>query len=126
MQEKILKIGYGNCQIGDKIDEFWLKGPLKISAIEQIYFIVKLVKNELPFSKNHQNIVQQIILLENNNRYKLYGKTGWAMNIGWWVGWVKTQNNIYCFALNMDMTDIKDAPKRIKIGKKALKALGII
>lgn len=35
MNESIQKLNYGNMDIGDKVDMFWLEGPLKISAIEQ-------------------------------------------------------------------------------------------
>ncbi|NPA44940.1 MAG: class D beta-lactamase, partial [Chlorobi bacterium] len=54
MQNGISLSNYGNKKMGAKIDNFWLKGDLRISAKEQINFIKKLIKNELPFTKNNQ------------------------------------------------------------------------
>lgn len=130
MQENINKLNYGNKNIGSKVDQFWLDGPLEISAVEQAKYIADLAQNKLPFSSEHQNAVVEILKLEGDDVRTLYGKTGWQTatepGIGWWVGWVKREGKIYSFALNIDMNDIEDANKRIDVGKKSLKALGIL
>jgi beta-lactamase class D len=60
----------------------------------------------------------------------LYGKTGWEnapnSGIGWWVGWVKKDDHVYAFALNIDIQKATDAGKRIEIGKASLAALGVL
>jgi len=38
MQQNVNKLSYGNMEIGKQVDNFWLVGPLKISAIEQTQF----------------------------------------------------------------------------------------
>lgn len=130
MQSEVTKLHYGNSTIGSKIDEFWLDGSLKISAIEQVQFLAQLAENKLPFPTKIQEDVQKIILLEKTDRSSLYGKSGWGTQekpeIGWWVGWVNTQGKNYIFALNIDMPTIEDAPKRIEIGKNSLKILKIL
>jgi len=126
MKANVQKMNYGNNQIGSTVDSFWLEGPLEISAFEQTQFLSQLAQKKLPFSNEIQESVRDIIKLDEGEGWVLYGKTGWSNNIGWWVGWVEKQDNIYSFALNMDMTDINDAPKRIELSKASLKILGII
>ena len=60
MQEWIDKTNYGNKKIENKIDRFWLDGNLAISANEQIDFLEKLVRNELPFDKDIQETVKEL------------------------------------------------------------------
>lgn len=50
MQKFVEQVGYGNRQIGtpDKIDRFWLEGPLQITPKQQIEFLQRLERNDLP------------------------------------------------------------------------------
>ena len=36
MKENIEKLDYGNKNIGESVDTFWLEGPLEISSLEQV------------------------------------------------------------------------------------------
>ena len=129
MQEKVIQMGYGNMEVGASISDFWLKGPLKISAVEQADFLSKLATTALPFDENLQEDTRNIVLIEKNAQWDLYGKTGWenAPNhgVGWWVGWVRKGHNIYSFALNIDIKNRVDARKRIRLGRACLEALGV-
>lgn len=130
MQAGINKLNYGNKNLGKKVDEFWLES-LKISPIQQTELIEKLAKQELPFSKQAQLDVKEIMLLENINGWNLYGKTGWATrgyepSIGWFVGWVERDGKIYSFALNIDMPNESYIGKRIPLAKKVLEAYGLL
>ncbi|RPI14166.1 MAG: class D beta-lactamase [Ignavibacteriae bacterium] len=106
MQDYIDTVGYGNKDISGGIDRFWLDGGLRISQQEQIEFLKKLFSNRLPFSQRSMDIVKNVMLQDDTPGYKLYAKTGWALrtgtDIGWWVGWVETKNNIYFFATNIE------------------------
>ncbi|MBC2852117.1 class D beta-lactamase [Cetobacterium sp. 8H] len=131
MKEEINKLNFGNNQLGDKVDQFWLRGPLKISAIEQCQLLAKLGKGTLHYNENIQKQVQDITILENGTGWILHGKTGWATSnieipIGWFVGWIEKDNKIYSFAINLDMKDSKNLPKREELAKDSLKVLGII
>lgn len=130
MRDSVERMGYGNKEIGTTVDNFWLKGPLKISAIEQSQFLAKLAQSALPVPHNLQKSVQEICLLEKGSNWKLYGKTGWenapGQGVGWWVGWVQKDGHIYAFALNMDMQKESDGSKRIELGKASLRALEIL
>ncbi|WP_044873311.1 class D beta-lactamase [Pseudomonas sp. LFM046] len=130
MAEAVRRLDYGNAEVGKVVDIFWLRGPLKISALEQARFVAGLAKGRLPFPADAQAKVREIALLEQGPDWALYGKTGWATReeppIGWWVGWVEKQGEIQAFALNIDMTGEADLPKRVELGKAALRQLGVI
>lgn len=130
MQENITKLNYGNMTIGDRIDTFWLQGPLEISAIQQTEFLAKLATYKLPFSQELQQSIHEIIKLEEKKNCTLYGKTGWtgrnsSNSIGWFVGWVNNNGKLYSFAINMDIKEFSELPKRELIAKKVLKSLGL-
>lgn len=130
MREGIAKMDFGNGEIGGVVDTFWLVGPLEISAVEQARFLAKLARGALPFPKSIQESVRDIVRLERGDDWTLYGKTGWKSapgpGIGWWVGWVQKDGDVYAFALNIDMRQATDAGKRVELGKASLKALGIL
>lgn len=130
MRSNLATINYGNNDIGRVVDNFWLVGPLEISAVEQTVFLAKLAQKTLPFSVQIQEATQEIVLLEKTETGSLYGKTGWAdapePDIGWWVGWVVKDGRIYSFALNIDVVNDGDIAKRIPLGKDSLNALGVL
>lgn len=130
MQENVAKLDFGNKDIGEKVDSFWLEGPLKISAVEQARFLARLAQRTLPVPEDIQESVREIVLLEHGENWELYGKTGWenapGPGIGWWVGWVQKDDRVYTFALNIDIQQVSDASKRIEIGKASLRALGVL
>ncbi|KEO71942.1 penicillin-binding transpeptidase domain-containing protein [Anditalea andensis] len=96
------KIQYGNGIVDDEEIDFWNYGKLLISPVDQCKFIAKLYNYNLPFSKSDIAIVKDVMLTEIGKNYRIHGKTGWTtekeMNIGWWVGYVETKNNVYIFA----------------------------
>ena len=63
-------MGYGNGETGSVIDDFWLAGPLQISAIEQTRFLAKLAQDALPFPEDLQENVREIIQLEQWNNWR--------------------------------------------------------
>ena len=130
MAERVKAFHYGNAEIGRVVDEFWLQGPLQISAIEQTEFLARLVRGELPAKPEAIAGVKDITLRETSGGRELHYKTGWTgsatkPSIGWLVGWVSSKDGNHTFALNMDMEGMPDAPKRLAISKECLKALGV-
>jgi beta-lactamase class D len=135
MNEYLKKLDYGNMEIADSmIDIFWLEGDFKISQKEQIDFLKRLYNKELPISDKTFNIMQQIMVIDDNQIYKLSGKTGWGIrqgnNIGWFVGFVEKNENVYYVAtnitpLNQNETDAF-AQIRLSISLKALAELGVL
>ena len=132
MQYYINKIGYGNENIGGGIDQFWLKGELRISQNEQIDLLKRLYNNELPFSQRTIDIVKGIMIREQNDMLTLRGKTGWAtlenQDIGWYVGYVERDNNVYFFATNIvsNLGNKNFVKARTQITENVLRDLNIL
>lgn len=131
MQKNITKLGYGNESIGSKIDSFWLEGPLKINALEQVQLLTKLAQHKLPYPPAAQQQVCDITVLKQTDAYTLHGKTGWATDniktpVGWFVGWAETKDNLYVFAMNMDLTDAAELPLRESITLECLRTLKLL
>lgn len=102
MQEMLEKANYGNADISSSLTNFWLgNGSLKISVNEQIEFLAKLMRKELPFSDYAMNTLKDIITLEREPKYILAGKTGSCANIGWFVGFIEETSSTKVFAFNI-------------------------
>jgi len=130
MADYVERLAYGNRNIGNGVDTFWLVGPLQISAVEQTEFLARLLEDQLPLSATVQASVREIVPQEHGPGWLLAGKTGWASEstpqIGWWVGWVIQGGHRYTFALNMDIDRTEDLPRRMALGKAALQVLGVL
>ncbi len=132
MQQFINKVGYGNRQIGTvaDIDRFWLQQPLQITPKEQIEFLQRLYQGDLPFSQRTINLVKDIMVREQTPDYTLRGKTGWLTStkpeVGWFVGYLEQNKNVYFFATTLDMQKPEDAAARIEITRRSLKDLGLL
>ena len=136
MQTLIRLFDYGNRDVGEVVDQFWLRGPLQISAIEQTQFLTRLGKRELPVNRIAQDAVAEIIQQDSGvdaqgRAWSLHAKTGMSLpddgnGIGWWVGWVQREDEVFAFALNINVQDMAQGPRRAEIGKAALRALGVL
>lgn len=124
------RLGYGNRQVGTVVDQFWLLGPLKISAAEQTRFLSRFARQQLPASKRNQLLVKSMLKIEEKDGYALYAKSGWANapgpGVGWWVGWVERGGRLHTFALNLDITKSEDAAKRATVARELLKRLNVL
>ena len=131
MRDEIASMGYGNGEIGSRVDRFWLDGPLRISAVEQVVFLSRLARRGLPQSREAQEMTREILLVDRGENWSLYAKTGTAMQerpcVGWWVGWGERNGSIYTFAINLDILDEEqDGPKRMKLARASLTLLGLL
>jgi beta-lactamase class D len=132
MQQFIQQANYGNRNIGtpEQIDRFWLAGLLQITPRQQIDFLQRLHRQDLPFSQRTLDLVQDIMIYERTPNYILRGKTGWATsvtpNIGWFVGYLEQNNNVYFFATNIDIRNNEQLPARIEVTRRSFKALGLL
>lgn len=121
---------YGNVNIEGGIDRFWLDGELRISTMEQVQFMRRLYRDDVPFSQQSIDTVKDIMIVEENEEYVIRAKTGWGGvegdQIGWWVGYVERGNNVYFFATNIDMNEDEDAAARMSVTRAILEELGII
>lgn len=151
MQHYVKMSEYGNENIEGGIDKFWLEGDLRISMRDQLTFLRKLYRNELPFSRSTMEKVKSIMTYLKTEKYTVHAKTGWAaqQNIGWFVGFVihdyeveipgdsliqdtlrvvqtKRVRKGYYFSTNIDIKEKKDAAAREGLTIDILKSLNII
>jgi beta-lactamase class D len=124
------ELDYGNKTIGENVDDFWLDGSLKITTFEQIKFLKRLYKNDLPFKIEDMNTLKQIMIEEKNEDFKLSAKSGWSTRFesesGWYIGYVETKDDVWFFATNIITHGAKDLPLRKEITIEALKIKGIL
>lgn len=134
MSEYLERFNYGNQDISDGIDKFWLTGGLSISPFEQINFLKRFYLNELGLSAKTNKILKYIMLLEENENYSVYGKTG-TMDIkgdyyiAWLVGFIETKDNNFIYVLNIEgelVWDKYPPSKRLELVKNILTELNII
>ncbi|UCX04085.1 class D beta-lactamase [Shewanella glacialimarina] len=130
MSKMIASFGYGNENISGDLESFWLDGDIRISATEQINFLRRLYHNKINVSERSQRIVKKAMLTEANGDYIIRAKTGYAVRaktgIGWWVGWVELDDNVWFFAMNIDIPTSNSLPFRQAITKEILTQEGII
>jgi beta-lactamase class D len=88
MQHYLDTVKYGNMQMGNAVDSFWLNNTMQISADEQVGFVKRLYFNELPFAERTQRIVRSMMLWEDQPGYKLYYKTGQGEVDGKYIYWI--------------------------------------
>lgn len=124
-------IDYGNADPSGGIDRFWLEGALQISATEQIEFLEKLHRNELPFDIAHQRLVKDVLIHEAGHDWILRAKTGWQARVepqvGWWVGWVEWPEGPVYFATNISMPNgAQDLAKRQSITRAVLQSINAL
>lgn len=124
------KLAYGELREPFEETTFWLDDSLAISAIEQVEFLKKVYQRTLPFSASSYETLRQIMLVEQSPSFTIRAKTGWATRvtpqIGWYVGYVETLNDVWLFATNLEVRDEKDLPLRQKLTQEALKIKGVI
>jgi beta-lactamase class D OXA-2 len=123
-RDYLRKINYGNADPTTARGNYWVDGNLAISAHEQISFLKKLYRNELPFRIEHQRLVKDIMIVEAGRDWILRAKTGWEGRMGWWVGWIELPTGTVFFALNIDTPNrMEDLHKREDIVRAILKSI---
>jgi len=71
------------------------------------------------------------MIYEQTDKYILRAKTGWALSakdqVGWFVGYVEKEDNVYFFALNIQTIKPEDKfVSRKEITFNILKELGVL
>jgi beta-lactamase class D len=128
-ESALSRLDYGSQNLGKQIDSFWLNGSLEISAVEQIAFLRKLYNYDLPFRREHVDILRQIMIVQTTQQHVIYAKTGWAgtePQVAWYVGFVETSEGTWLFAMNMRVDHPEQAMLREELSLRSLRALGII
>jgi beta-lactamase class D len=108
MKAGLAKLDYGNQNIGGGLDQFWLRGDIRISAEQQLAFVDKLAHGTLAVSDKAQATVREITTLDTKDKRVLHGKTGSGpasdldnnaeAYLVWQVGWIENGAEIVPYA----------------------------
>lgn len=135
MSEFLDILDYGTMKVDStNIDLFWLEGESRISQFQQIDFLSRFYSSELPISAQTDSIMKRMLVVEENDEYKMSGKTGWSIrngtNNGWFVGYIQVQNEVYFFATNVEPKEHFDMNRfpmiRKQLTYKALQQMGVL
>lgn len=133
MQSYVDRLDYGNRDISGGIDQFWLTGGLRISAVQQVDFLRRFYFRELPASEGTTRLIKDLLIMEETPAYRLSGKSGWsglgessAEPVGWLVGYLERNGQVYFFATNIAIKKNEDAAARLSITKGILRHVGLI
>lgn len=113
----VRRVGFGNRDVSggpggtDGLTESWLMSSLKISADEQVDFLRRFLKGELPVSSRASAMTMAILpRFEAADGWSVQGKTGsgWLRGkngktdpskpLGWFVGWAARDGRRVVFA----------------------------
>lgn len=128
-REYIAKLGYGDLKSKFNNTTFWLDNGITISAEQQIEFLRGVHQRRFPFADTAYDTLRDIMLVESTESYQLRAKTGWAARVqpqvGWFVGYVETSDEVWLFATNLEITQNTELPlrKALTLGALRLKAL---
>ncbi len=124
------EMGYGNASPGNDVASFWLDGSLRISAREQIDVLMKIRARTYRFDRAHYETLERVMRVESAETYTMRGKTGWAMGakpqVGWYVGWVETGDDVWFFAINLDIHKPEDTRHRKEALNAAMREIGLV
>lgn len=137
MNAHLQKFNYANGNMlvdSSNIDRFWLEGDSQITQFQQINFLTQFYNSQLPIVERTEAIMKRLMVIEENDDYKLSGKTGWSIrngnNVGWFVGYLEAKGKVYFFTTNVEPNeafDMKMFPRlRSEVTLKGFEALGII
>ncbi|MGF0536724.1 class D beta-lactamase [Agrobacterium sp. ES01] len=113
----VRRLDYGNRDVSsgpgklDGLTGAWLMASLKISPDQQVDFVRRLLKGELPVSAEAVENTRAIMpVFKAGNGWEIHGKTGsgWLRNtagkidrarpLGWFVGWAQKDGQEIAFA----------------------------
>jgi beta-lactamase class D len=132
MQKYVDLFDYGNRDIGGGIDQFWLKGNLRIDPFGQVDFIDRLRRGVLPVSKRSQDLVRDILPVTKAGDAVIRAKSGLLgaeigkPSLGWMVGWAEKGSANTVFALNLDCSEPRHIADRMKLVQQCLGDIGAI
>jgi beta-lactamase class D len=128
--------GYGKMDVHEEnIGHFWIEGKSLISPLEQIEFLRSIFHEKFDcFAAETYSKLKEIMVFDVGDSFIMLAKTGWSnsqgQNIGWFVGWVETENNTWFFVANIepstDTNEFNFAAARLEVTYRALDILDIV
>lgn len=112
------KFDYGNTDVAgdakhDGLTMAWLGSSLRISPLEQLTFLGKVVNRQLGVSQHAYDMTARLTTFGPlAGSWAVNGKTGAASGYGWYVGWAKQGQRTLVFArlIQKDQADPQNTP----------------
>ena len=136
-QEYIDKLAYANRDLSgepgrnDGLTTAWLSSSLRISATEQVEFVRRMIRRQLPVSRAAIDRTMALMPVAVTGGWRVSGKTGTGFvrradgtndpdrQVGWFVGWATREGRTVVFARLLE----DEWPERVNAGLRARDAL---
>ncbi|RUU26108.1 class D beta-lactamase [Mesorhizobium sp. M6A.T.Ce.TU.016.01.1.1] len=137
----VSKFDYGNTDVSgnagknDSLTRSWVNSSLKISPVEQVNFLRRLLDRNLPVSDKAFAMTKAILPTFQAGGWTVQGKTGTTRlrndadqivdnrSLGWFVGWAQKDGRKIVFARLVVDTKRSDTPKGPQMRAMFLKEL---
>ncbi|MER8831146.1 class D beta-lactamase [Mesorhizobium sp. M0938] len=135
----VSKFDYGNTDVSgnagknDSLTRSWVNSSLKISPVEQVDFLRRLLDRKLPVSDKAYAMTEAILPTFQAGGWTVQGKTGTTRlgndadkakrSLGWFVGWAQRDGRKIVFARLVVDAKRSDMPKGLKTRAVFLKEL---
>ena len=125
------KFDYGNADVSgdaenDGLTLSWIGSSLKISPLEQLAFLGKVVNHQLGVSEHAYAMTVKLTEAgQIPGGWAINGKTGAASGYGWYVGWASkgAQTCVFARLIQKDETQPQDVPAGFLAREAILKDL---
>lgn len=112
IQTYLSLLEYGNQDMSGGLKNAWLGSSLKISPLEQVQFIQRIVQKKLPIQSRAIEMTKALLFIEElEDDWKLFGKRGLTSSpheeIGWFVGWIEKGERFLPFAYHIHGQEVE-------------------
>lgn len=112
------KFKYGNADVSgdaenDGLSMSWIGSSLRISPLEQLEFLGKVVNRQLGVSEHAYDMTAKLTQFGHlPGGWNINGKSGAASGFGWYVGWASKgpRNLVFARLIHKDETQDQDVP----------------
>ena len=106
VQKTLSDLNYGNSDVSAWNEEghntYWISSSLKISPMEQVKVLEAIFEGKSSFDTKDVELVKDFMLVESNENYSVYGKTGSAKDTNsWFTGFVEEDDERTYFAVRL-------------------------
>ncbi|RWL20052.1 MULTISPECIES: class D beta-lactamase [Mesorhizobium] len=135
----VSKFDYGNTDVSgnagqnDGLTRSWVNSSLRISPVEQVNFLRRLLARKLPVSDKAYAMAEAILPTFQAGGWTVQGKTGTTglrndadkvnRSLGWFVGWAQSDGRKIVFAHLVVDTKRSDTPKGLRTRAMFMKEL---
>ncbi len=135
IKEELNGLQYGNCDISEwngsninpmeMLNGFWLDSSLKISPVEQVEVLQRIFEGKSDYGSDNIEILRKIMLVDESDTQKIYGKTGTSGNgEAWFVGFSESSNEERkYFAIYLNDNEQREQVSGTKAKELALEVL---